>query len=98
MSCGEYGDNIKSLVNAINNGKYDIREGYPFPDNKSDGLNNAPSESPQKDAVGGEAVDTKDKNDLKNLEEKFQENSMKMTNSKGVIPAFTNNDISKQSK
>ncbi|XP_076227051.1 ATP-binding cassette subfamily G member 4 isoform X1 [Nomia melanderi] len=96
VSCGEYGDNIKSLVNAINNGKYDIREGYPFPENKSEGLNNAPSESLQKDAVGGEAAEVKDKNDLKNLEEKFQENSTKMSNSKGIIPAFANNDISKQ--
>lgn len=38
VSCGEYGDNVKKLVTAINNGKHDIRNGKPFP--KSEALNN----------------------------------------------------------
>lgn len=31
MSCGEYGDNVRKLVTAIKNGKYDIQMGKPFP-------------------------------------------------------------------
>lgn len=31
VSCGEYGDNVKKLVAAIDNGKNDIRDGRPFP-------------------------------------------------------------------
>ncbi|XP_069675333.1 ATP-binding cassette sub-family G member 4-like isoform X2 [Periplaneta americana] len=31
VSCGEYGDNIRKLVTAIQNGKNDIRTGKPFP-------------------------------------------------------------------
>lgn len=38
VSCGEYGDNVRKLVTAINNGKYDIQVGKPFPQPKS--LNN----------------------------------------------------------
>ncbi|PSN50370.1 ATP-binding cassette sub-family G member 1 [Blattella germanica] len=32
VSCGEYGDNIRKLVTAIQNGKHDIRTGKPFPE------------------------------------------------------------------
>jgi hypothetical protein len=32
VSCGEYGDNIRKLVRAIQNGKHDIRTGKPFPE------------------------------------------------------------------
>ncbi|XP_050422486.1 ATP-binding cassette subfamily G member 4 isoform X3 [Adelges cooleyi] len=38
VSCGEYGDNVRKLVNAIQNGKYDIQTGKTFP--TSDNLNN----------------------------------------------------------
>lgn len=38
MSCGEYGDNVRKLVTAINNGKYDIQVGKPFP--QPENLNN----------------------------------------------------------
>lgn len=31
VSCGEYGDNVRKLVTAIKNGKYDIQMGKPFP-------------------------------------------------------------------
>lgn len=42
VSCGEYGDNIRRLVNAIQNGKHDIRTGKPFPELPSaEVLNNA---------------------------------------------------------
>lgn len=93
VSCGEYGDNIKNLVNAIKNGKYDIREGYPFPDNKSEGLNNATSELLQKSE---ENAEVKDKNDVSNLEEKFQEDKSKEMNNKGILPTYATNDITKQ--
>jgi hypothetical protein len=42
VSCGEYGDNIRKLVNAIQNGKHDIRTGRPFPEfPPAEVLNNA---------------------------------------------------------
>jgi hypothetical protein len=42
VSCGEYGDHIRKLVTAIQNGKYDIREGKPFPElPPAEVLNNA---------------------------------------------------------
>ncbi|CAL7934659.1 unnamed protein product [Xylocopa violacea] len=96
VSCGEYGDNIKKLVSAIKNGKYDIREGYPFPDSKSDGLNNVSSEQFSKGEDGGEHVELKDKNDISNIEEKFQEDKAEKMNNKRIIPTYTTNDIVKQ--
>ncbi|XP_076629116.1 ATP-binding cassette sub-family G member 4 isoform X2 [Colletes latitarsis] len=96
VSCGEYGDNIRSLVAAIQNGKYDIREGHPFPENKSEGLNNALSESLQKGTDSGENAETKDKNDVKNLEDKFQDYKQEESSNKTVIPSFATNDIAKQ--
>lgn len=42
MACGEYGDHTRTLVNAIKNGKEDIRDGQPLPQLEiADGLNNA---------------------------------------------------------
>lgn len=42
VSCGEYGDNIRKLVRAIQNGKHDIRTGKPFPElPPAEVLNNA---------------------------------------------------------
>jgi ATP-binding cassette, subfamily G (WHITE), member 1 len=38
ISCGEYGDNVRKLVTAIQNGKNDIQMGKPFP--HPDNLNN----------------------------------------------------------
>ncbi|XP_076673356.1 ATP-binding cassette sub-family G member 4 isoform X2 [Andrena cerasifolii] len=96
VSCGEYGDNIRNLVTAIKNGKYDIREGYPFPENKSGVLNNSPSESFQKGGDAGDNAEARDKNDVKNLEEKFQPSKGKEINAKGIIPSYATNDITKQ--
>ncbi|CAK9830396.1 ATP-binding cassette sub-family G member 1 [Anthophora retusa] len=98
VSCGEYGDNIRSLVNAIKNGKYDIQEGYPFPENKSEGLNNASNEVFPKDVDGEENTEVKNKNDVSNLEEKFQDDNAKKMNNKGIIPSFATNDIAKQAE
>ncbi|XP_050307986.1 ATP-binding cassette sub-family G member 4 isoform X2 [Anthonomus grandis grandis] len=42
VACGEYGDHTRTLVNAIKNGKEDIRDGEPLPILEiADGLNNA---------------------------------------------------------
>ncbi|XP_044255746.1 ATP-binding cassette sub-family G member 4 [Tribolium madens] len=42
VACGEYGDHTRKLVDAIDNGKNDIREGKPFPEIKiTNGLNNS---------------------------------------------------------
>ncbi|XP_044747965.1 ATP-binding cassette sub-family G member 4 isoform X1 [Coccinella septempunctata] len=41
VACGEYGNHIRKLENAIGNGKHDIRDGMPLPDMKAiEGLNN----------------------------------------------------------
>lgn len=82
-------------MNAIKNGKYDIREGYPFPENKSDGLNNACSESFLKSGANEETAEVKDKNDVNNMEEKFQEQKVMEINNKGIIPAYVTDDIAK---
>ena len=83
-------------MNAIKNGKYDIREGHPFPESKLESLNNASSDSFSKGEGCGENIETKDKNDLSNLEEKFQEDKVKKIDNKGIIPAYATNDIMKQ--
>lgn len=61
-------------MNAINNGKYDIREGYSFPELKN-GMNNC-NVAPGilKNTENLEKIPIKDKNDINNLEEKFPEN------------------------
>lgn len=102
VACGEYGDNMKSLVNAINNGKYDIREGHPFPESKtSDSLNNAGVDGTfqGKEVHGiGNGLEIKDKNDASNLEEKFPEREVntKEVNNGRIIPSYATNDIAKQ--
>lgn len=90
VSCGEYGDNIKKLVNAIDNGKYDIRTGHPFPETKLEDANNAEALKDEKNAMA------KDKNDASNVEEKFQENKSNRTSNGGIIPSYARNDIVKQ--
>lgn len=106
ISCGEYGDNIKNLVNAIKNGKLDVREGYNFPEKEP--LNNLPPVSKEGTNVST-VVETlsvpvthsgnKDKNDANNIQEKFNEtnnsSSGKNNNNGGLFA--TTNDISKQS-
>ncbi|KAF5272449.1 hypothetical protein FQR65_LT04917 [Abscondita terminalis] len=41
VACGEYGDNTQKLVNAIDNGRNDIRDGKPFPSYQPEILNNS---------------------------------------------------------
>lgn len=96
VSCGEYGDNIKNLINAINNGKYDIREGQPFPETK-EGMNNCTAATGiLKNGDSLDKVKLKDKNDVSNLEEKFQEEKNKDISNGKFIPGYATNDIAKQ--
>lgn len=98
ISCGEYGDNIKKLVNAINNGKYDIRDGYPFPELK-EGMNNCTASTgilKNGDNIEKIAIKLKDINDISNLEEKFpQDRRTEISNGK-LISNYAANDITKQ--
>lgn len=32
VACGEYGSHVQTLVKAIQNGKHDVQENKPFPD------------------------------------------------------------------
>ncbi|KAH0951022.1 hypothetical protein HN011_009710 [Eciton burchellii] len=95
ISCGEYGDNIKNLVNAINNGKYDIREGYPFSEMK-DGMNNCTSTGILKNGDSIEKVKLKDVNDISNLEEKFPQDRQNEISNGKFISDYATNDIAKQ--
>lgn len=96
MSCGEYGDNIKNLINAINNGKYDIRDGYPFPETK-EGMNNCTAAaSILKNGDHMDKLKIKDKNDVSNLEEKFPEGKINEISNGKLIPGYATNDIAKQ--
>lgn len=86
-------------MNAIKNGKYDIREGHPFPDIKNEGLNNTGANSSfQKDVESIENQrEVKDKKNVNNMEEKFPENEqIKEINNGGIIPSYVTNDIVKQ--
>lgn len=40
VACGEYGSHVQTLVKAIQNGKHDVQENKPFPD-QVEILNNA---------------------------------------------------------
>ncbi|KAJ8669380.1 hypothetical protein QAD02_000639 [Eretmocerus hayati] len=92
VSCGEYGDNIKNLVNAIRNGKSDVREGYPFPEKEI--LNNTSSK--ELDAPAADAT-AKDKNDANSIEDKFRDSKVNEKSNNGIIPSYAKNDIVKQS-
>ncbi|XP_053613203.1 ATP-binding cassette sub-family G member 1-like isoform X3 [Plodia interpunctella] len=61
VSCGEYGDNTGKLVRAIDNGKNDIRNGVPFPENNYNNKNDMALSLAQE----------RNKNDLSQLQEKF---------------------------
>ena len=67
VSCGEYGDNIRKLVRAIQNGKHDIREGKPFPElPPAEVLNNASVKLSNGNGVlGANEVDSEDSNGAK---------------------------------
>lgn len=96
VSCGEYGDNIKNLVNAINNGKYDIRDGYAFPETKEEMNNCAASTGILKNGDNIEKIKIKDKNDVNNLEEKFAEQKPNEISNEKLISGYAMNDIAKQ--
>lgn len=86
VACGEYGDNTKKLVAAIENGKQDIREGK-FPLQKDEKLNNA----------SYTAAETKDKNDTSNIQEKFNNvNDVNGCDKNNLLPKNAINDISKE--
>uniref|UniRef100_A0A1Y1LB80 ABC transporter domain-containing protein n=1 Tax=Photinus pyralis TaxID=7054 RepID=A0A1Y1LB80_PHOPY len=51
VACGEYGDNTQKLVNAIDNGRNDIRDGKPFPHMKDEILNNTLHKPSDEDAT-----------------------------------------------
>ncbi|XP_020294982.1 ATP-binding cassette sub-family G member 4 isoform X2 [Pseudomyrmex gracilis] len=96
VSCGEYGNNIKKLVNAIKNGKYDIREGHMLSDTK-EGLNNCSASA--EILKNGDTIDKikmKDKNDVSNLEEKFSEEKLTEIANGKLITSYTANDITKE--
>jgi len=67
VSCGEYGDNIRKLVRAIQNGKHDIREGKPFPElPPAEVLNNASVKLSNVNGVlGANEVDSEDGSGVK---------------------------------
>lgn len=97
VACGEYGDNTRKLVNAIENGKNDIRDGKAFPDFKmSDGLNNAAKYVA--DNINGVANKV-NKNENVNGEEKFVNNLAAGAGENGnqLLQSVVNN-ISKESK
>jgi hypothetical protein len=70
VSCGEYGDNIRKLVNAIQNGKHDIRAGKPFPELPPvEVLNNAGVKLTNMSGVlGANAVEGGDSDGLKYID------------------------------
>ncbi|OXU25341.1 hypothetical protein TSAR_015580 [Trichomalopsis sarcophagae] len=93
VSCGEYGDNIKNLVNAIRNGKHDIRDGYAFPEKEV--LNNS---SVKNSDATSDGTSAKDKNDVNNIEDKFCESKINEKSNGGMISSYAKNDIVKQSE
>lgn len=103
VACGEYGDNISSLVSAINNGKNDIRDGNSYPETKDGNLNNiilkngttknieAQEETKQDDNIP-------DKNDANNIQDKYTDKlPIENSNKLGILPKFSTNDIAKNS-
>lgn len=92
VSCGEYGDNINKLVQAIDNGKHDIRTGKPLPDITLPDLNNRKD---MEDSLT-KCDDLANKNDIALLPaEKFL-NGNSTSNFNGLI-AFASNEMT-QSK
>ncbi|XP_015598558.1 ATP-binding cassette sub-family G member 1 isoform X2 [Cephus cinctus] len=94
VSCGEYGNNIRNLVNAIDNGKYDIRAGHSFPETKSTELNNSSLSKDEKDLKN---IPVEDKNDASNLKDKFPESKANRATNGGIIHSYATDDIVKRS-
>lgn len=103
VACGEYGDNISSLVSAINNGKNDIRDGHPYPETKGDNLNNVNQKngSTKNIEVKEEAKqddNVPDKNDANNIQDKYTDKlPIESSTNRGILPKFATNDIAKHS-
>ena len=94
VSCGEYGDNIKNLVNAIRNGKSDVREGFIFSEKKQ--LNNEIGKDVETLPLNQSNI-AKDKNDVNCIEEKFRDDKSNQKNNSNMMNTYSTNDI-KQSK
>lgn len=102
VACGEYGDNISSLVAAIKNGKHDIREGLPFPETKGENLNNANQTNALSKNVEAEGSkddsNISDKNDANNIQDKYTDKSpIENQNNGSILPKYATNDIAKNS-
>lgn len=90
VACGEYGDNTKKLVNAIDNGKEDVREGS-LPMLKKEILNNMAYMD-----NGEVTTNNLSKNENVNATDKFAQNgSTNMEVSNGLLPKNAVNDIAK---
>nr|CAD7577383.1 unnamed protein product [Timema californicum] len=92
VSCGEYGDNIKKLVAAIQNGKHDIRTGKPFPDLPEDEiLNNSVKEKLTNGKADNVNVSVTQPGD------KFSTNKSSTTGNLNLYNTYTaSNDIAKE--
>ncbi|GLV33102.1 uncharacterized protein CBL_10449 [Carabus blaptoides fortunei] len=82
VSCGEYGDNNRKLVNAIANGQNDIRTEYSFPAvTGMDGLNNAGTKSLNDNNVPPSAPAERSVNESSNSDvDKFADSKKGNTN------------------
>lgn len=82
VSCGEYGDNVKKLVDAIQNGKYDIQNNKPFPNQEL--LNNFDVKSQNGEITTGNNANVMNLESLAkekdNLAEKNLNNEKEKTN------------------
>ncbi|XP_041981555.1 ATP-binding cassette sub-family G member 1 isoform X2 [Aricia agestis] len=86
VSCGEYGDNTGKLVRAIENGRNDIRNGMPLP--------NQPEYNNKSDMAASLAV--YDKNDAANVRDKDGESAPNGTNGlQNGLLQYAANEISK---
>ncbi|XP_063222771.1 ATP-binding cassette subfamily G member 4 isoform X1 [Bacillus rossius redtenbacheri] len=99
VSCGEYGDNISKLVEAIQNGKYDIRLGKPFPElPEAVVLNNA-----TKDVNGSlTSINSRPAKNINlaesNIKEKFSDSAANLGNMSLVNAYTAANDVVKEGK
>lgn len=87
VACGEYGDNTRKLVNAIDNGKNDIRDGKPLPGFKMNNVTKYVTDSVNIATKVTEKDETGDKL-----------NNLVMNDSAGHLLQKVVNDISKEGK
>lgn len=90
VACGEHGDHTRKLMNAIENGRKDIRSEDDFNGTKNRNdiarINNA-----------NHLNKNLDKNDVNNVANKFAE-SVETMNGNGILKTTMVNDIAKDSK